>query len=44
MVIGVQLTGINKDQDVPTNPLVFLRPYSDEAGILQVPLFGEKGI
>ena len=42
MVIPIQLAGLNKDQDAPADLLEFLRPYRDEAGILQVPLSGEQ--
>ena len=33
---------MDKDQEATGDLLEFLRPYRDEAGILQVPLSGEK--
>lgn len=36
------LTGLNKDQDAQADLLKFLRPYRDEARILQATPFGEK--
>ena len=36
------MTSLDKDQEVTDDLLEFLRPYRDEAGILQVPLSGEQ--
>ena len=36
------MTSLDKDQEATGDLLEFLRPYRDEAGILQVPLSGEK--
>lgn len=36
------MTSLDKDQEATDDLLEFLRPYRDEAGILQVPLSGEQ--
>ena len=40
--ILAQLTRLDKDQEATGDLLEFLQPCRDEAGILQVPLSGEK--